>query len=824
MFFSTQKSLHKEPSLSPSTPASSILHETSNDSITGPRLETPSPTQQSPVSARMMTPSPVSSAIHSTGQVAMPQIALSGPRQGLPGSKQTVQQQLLNAQLLRSVLPMSGIQVTAVRTPTSDVTTSVGQHILGADGKMDSSPGTSLIKAQLLAPRVGQLPVGAQLHPYSSQHQVMLTADAAARGAQMTPADIRNQLLAQSLARSLSMPAGVPLSRPPMTSLASSLPHQMQAQQIALSLAGARGKQPGQGQPTAADLLKQEIGLQALHAGAAGLQPGTTTGGQVNVTLTLKRAQSMEAAAAAAAAQYGGIPRQPTNTPSVRMPTVGSLLAGLGMPHGNIPPRPGRPPAKKRSRSKKSSSQTLANLAMAHGTAGIRGPTTGTTQVTAGIRGPTTGSTQVTTSHPVFSVSQPTVHAMQSVSSAAHTMPFKEGQQSKGKVVTIQALTRPQMATSNPAAMTNITSASTATTVLSSSSLSQAITAATLQQANSSAITTVSPAMASSVMSMPSSSKTTTATSTTQTKTKTTTVVTTAKSTTSTRSPAVRKASQPKSQKISKMISQPGGKIPEVRYSIPGGRKTPPAAASHAAAIQRLALQSLTQPVSQAVGKTPMQSAQKNTPQSPKTSGIHVLGNLSKMEEGKPAMATIPMSLLLQGQAMASSGGLPKGTLPVLSSQLLGNIPVGMAQGGKGLIFQMPPGSKIVTAVPVTSSGSKSPAHSVATTSTVTSSGKKNSTQATPPPSVTTSVGTPTRQKSPGRSSAPATSSQSPAVVTVSQQAAKTTSVIATATTNVGSTSKASISVSTAGKAVEAKHGTKSVPTTTLGSSKSTNA
>ena len=163
----------KEQSLSPS---SSILLETSNDSSTtsnARRMETPSPTAgPAGITSRMMTPSPVSSVLQSTAQPVSPQIALSGPRQGMPGPKQTVQQQILNAQLLRSVLPMSGIQVTAVRTSTTEVPTMAGQHGVAGDGKTDATSGTSLIKAQLLAPRVGQLPVGAQLNPYGAQQQV----------------------------------------------------------------------------------------------------------------------------------------------------------------------------------------------------------------------------------------------------------------------------------------------------------------------------------------------------------------------------------------------------------------------------------------------------------------------------------------------------------------------------------------------------------------------------------------------------------------------------------------------------------------------------
>ena len=218
--------MHKESSLSPGATAHS---ETSNDSISGAQIDTPSPAQ-SPVTVatattRMLTPTPVGhglmTAAHQSGG-ATSQIALTNPR--------AIQQHLslLNARLLGSGLPASTqAQISAMRTSaSSEAVTSLPQH-LSADSKFDMS-GTSLIKAQLLAPRVGQL----QVNPYgATQPQVMLTP----RGAQMSQAEIRNQLFAQSLARSLSLPAGIGL-RPPMTP--TTVPHQVQAQQFALSLAG----------------------------------------------------------------------------------------------------------------------------------------------------------------------------------------------------------------------------------------------------------------------------------------------------------------------------------------------------------------------------------------------------------------------------------------------------------------------------------------------------------------------------------------------------------------------------------------------------------
>lgn len=567
---------------------------------------------------------------------------------------------------------------------------------------------------------------------------------------------------------------------------------------------GTRGETPHNRPPTAADLLKLELERHAAMQAAAAAGPtNITPTTPLNVTLTLKRAQSMEQGhhqQRQQGALYG------SGAPSIRMPTVGSLLAGLGMsPHGSPIHTTGRTTSKKGKKKKTSANQAALAIARSaaaagsvprYGVPGLPFTTSGQmfmtsaqgVAVTGGLNTATyTGQSAMATSGQNIASSGQSIGAssrqsMTAVSStswghaATHTLSAKttmspsfltskEGQQSKGHVVTIQALSGPQLAAPSPASLSS-SSPTAAAARLASATLSQQ---QGLQQ-QMSAMFKTSSASTPHVRGTPQVRGTPKVRGTNPSR----------------QPPAVRKPTQSKSQKISKLISSaqsaPGrvsaqsapGRVPEVRYSIPTGRQNP-TAAQHAAALQsaRLTLQSLQ---STAAGKSAAGPHHSTRPQMPNTGGVHLMGGLSqiegskqgmttipvtigsmaKLEGSKQGMTTIPMSLLLQGgQAIASSSaGLPKGAM--LSSHLLGNIPVGVSAQGKGLIFQMPPGSKLVTAMPVSTSAatattvsskapvqsttsssasmafiSKPSVHTFTTTSTVTIPSSKASIQAT---------------------------------------------------------------------------------------------
>ncbi|XP_077985640.1 uncharacterized protein LOC144440211 [Glandiceps talaboti] len=113
----------------------------------------------------------------------------------------------------------------------------------------------------------------------------------------------------------------------------------------------------------------------------------------------------------------------------------------------------------------------------------------------------------------------------------------------------------------------------------------------------------------------------------------------------------------------------------------------------------------------------------RTTTEQQKPVGVSVISSIGNIDQKKSPVSALPMSLLLSGSPQTGQTALPKGAVPVIASPVFaGNLPPSLA--GKGVILaQVPPGSKLVTAMPtstVSLSGQKSPIL-VATTTIMTS-------------------------------------------------------------------------------------------------------
>ncbi|XP_022098459.1 nuclear factor related to kappa-B-binding protein-like [Acanthaster planci] len=297
----------------------SVLSDTSNDSIisVGMGLETPSPSRSpgsSSISPHSFAKSPASSTTQS------PIAGILAGKTGKRGSKvgATAQPQVLQRHL-SSPAAISGSQalspqvqallthaaMPSVLVPTSAASSEAGPY----------QSGNSLIKAQLLAPRgfVAQL-TSQQLStsvPKSSQAVRTITT-ATQMSAVPVPPLMVGQLLShpdQAQHQSTEIPGRtgdmVSSTKPGLVPSTN--------QPITLTLTGAN---------TVSDKSKTQPSSTIPAALAFHSKPGTLP---VNVTLTLKGATEEKKAATGGGTSRG-------HGGKTKLPTVGGLLAGLGMP------------------------------------------------------------------------------------------------------------------------------------------------------------------------------------------------------------------------------------------------------------------------------------------------------------------------------------------------------------------------------------------------------------------------------------------------------------------------------------------------------------
>lgn len=287
----------------------SAMSDTSNDSIisVGMGLETPSPTRSpgsSSISPHSVAKSPASSASQSSSS------SLPGVKVCHRAKLSTFQPQLQRN--IASPMTISGVhaypsQVQALLThaamPSMLVPSSISCCEAGA-----SQSGNSLIRAQLLAPRG----IVAQL----SGHQVEVSAQMCNPTSSVGTPHLSTMPISSLMTSQLTtQPVQTDAQGRKADSLVvakEGLTH-TSSKPITLTLTGA--KAPGKSKTPPSSTIPAAL---AFHPGPLS-KPGTVP---VNVTLTLKGATE-EAKGTGSVRGHGG---------KAKLPTVGGLLAGLGMP------------------------------------------------------------------------------------------------------------------------------------------------------------------------------------------------------------------------------------------------------------------------------------------------------------------------------------------------------------------------------------------------------------------------------------------------------------------------------------------------------------